>query len=208
MKYIIMCGGDYSDWWKTPRHLLEFQGEPLVARTIRLLREAGVDDIAISATDKCFEGFGVPVVSHDNSFNAGVGGHWCEAFYPMDEPAVYLMGDVVFSSEAIKTIVRTKVKSVMFFASAPPFNKKYIKSHAEPFGFKVIDQKRFRAAIDFVIANEDTGIFLRRPISWELWQVLNGDCVRTINFNNYEIINDYTCDVDKLEDIARLEKLF
>ena len=44
MKYIIMCGGRYRVW-ETPKHFLEIKGEPIVARTIRLLRECGVDDI-------------------------------------------------------------------------------------------------------------------------------------------------------------------
>ena len=47
MKYIIMCGGDYVKW-ETPRHLSIICGEEIVARTIRLLRENGIKDIAIS----------------------------------------------------------------------------------------------------------------------------------------------------------------
>ena len=41
MKYIIMCGGNYTRF-ETPKQLTEIDGEQLVARTIRLLREAGV----------------------------------------------------------------------------------------------------------------------------------------------------------------------
>lgn len=209
MKYIIMCGGDYPSW-KEPRQLTECKDEPLVARTIRLLKAEGVEDIAISASDPRFEAFGVPVLHHKNEF-VGLkvgGGSWVEAFYPMEDPATYLMGDVLFSPNAIKIIVNKDVKSVMFFASAPPFCWSYIKPHAEPFAFKVVDQKRFRAAIDFVKANENTGIFCRRPIAWELWQVLNGEDVKTINFKNYVAINDYTCDIDSPEDIWKIQKLF
>ena len=52
MKYIITCGGVYRKW-QTPRQLLPFRGEPIVARTIRLLREYGVEDIvvAVKASD-------------------------------------------------------------------------------------------------------------------------------------------------------------
>lgn len=208
MKYIIMCGGEYPEW-KEPRQLTKFKDEPLVARTIRLLRNAGVEDIAISAHDPRFEEFGVPVLHHENTFSAREPmGSWMEAFYPTTEPACYLMGDVLYSADAIRTIVNEEVSSVMFFASAPPFSRSYIKPHAEPFAFKVVDQKRFRAAISFVMANEHTGIFRRRPIAWELWQVLNGENVREINFKNYIAINDFTCDVDKAEDIAKLERLF
>ena len=48
MKYIIMCGGNYETF-ETPRQLTKIKGEPLVARTIRLLQEQGVEDIAISS---------------------------------------------------------------------------------------------------------------------------------------------------------------
>ena len=56
MKYIIMCGGTYKRW-ETPRQLTEIRGEPIVARTIRLLRENGVSDIAISSNNPVFEQF-------------------------------------------------------------------------------------------------------------------------------------------------------
>ena len=210
MKYIIMCGGSYPSWG-TERQLTKFNDETLVARTIRLLRDAGAEDINISSLDPRFEEFGVPVLKHDNDYSARPEprGSWVMGFYPTDEPACYLMGDVLFSPKAIKTIVELEVKSVMFFASAPPFARgQYIKPYAEPFAFKVMDQKRFRAAIEFVKANENTGIFNRRPIAWELWQVINGEDVKTINFNNYIAINDYTCDIDSPEDVAKIAKLF
>lgn len=203
MKYIIMCGGEYKGW-QTPRQLTELKGEALVARTIRLLKQCRVEDIAISASDERFEQFGVPVLHHENTY--GKGGCWLEAFYPMEEPACYIFGDVVFSPAAITTIMKSVTTEIQFYASAPPFARNYIKPHAEPFAFKVVNQKRFRAAIDFCIANVDTGIFARHPISWELWQVINGNCVRQINYDTYKVINDYTCDIDKPEDIARLER--
>ena len=82
MIYIVMCGGEYRDW-ETPRQLLEIQGEPIVGRTIRLIREAGVPDIAISAQDPRFEAFGVPVLRHDNTMvvsGGRVSGCWARAF--------------------------------------------------------------------------------------------------------------------------------
>lgn len=208
MKYIIMCGGQYNGW-ETPRQMTLIHDEPVVARTIRLLKEAGVDDIAISTNDIRFEQFGVPILFHENNFvgNAESGGSWVEAFYPSSDPACYLMGDVVFSPAAIKKIVKTKTDSIQFFASAPPFSFDYIKPYAEPFAFKVQDQVKFRAAIEYVKANEDTGIFSRRPIAWELWQVINGENVRQINYHNYCVINDYTCDIDTMGDAINIERV-
>ncbi len=201
MKYIIMCGGHYTKW-STPRHLTEIDGEPVVGRTIRLLKEYGVDDIAISTSDERFADFGVPLLKHHNPFvGYGTGGTWVDAFYPTSEPACYLMGDVVFSTEAIRKIVETQTDSILFFASRSPFPKCYIKRWAEPFAFKVVDQIRFRKAIDFCRENESTGYFQRRPISWELWQVLNGGIIA-----DYTVINDYTCDIDEPEDAEKIER--
>ncbi len=208
MKYIIMCGGDYKIW-EIPRQMSLIKGEPVVARTIRLLRESGATDIAISTHDKRFEQFGVPILEHDNGFahkNGEAVGAWVEGFYPMKDPACYIMGDVVFSPEAIDKIVKTYTWEILFFASCPPFSKQYIKKYAEPFAFKVGDQKRFRAAIDFVVANVHTGIFGRHPIAWELWQVINGFSVKDINYGSYVAINDYTCDIDRPDDIAEIER--
>lgn len=206
MKYIIMCGGTYYAW-QTPRQMTEIAGEPIVARTIRLLRECGVYDIYISTNDARFLRFGVPLLQHFNDFDTNGRGCWVEAFYPMRDPACYIMGDVIFSPAAIRTIVETETSGIEFFASSPPFSDDYIKPYAEPFAFKVRDQKRFRAAIDFTKANESTGIFCRRPIAWELWQVINGESVKDINFYNYVVINDYTCDIDKPSDAVKITEV-
>lgn len=40
MKYILMCGGNYKDKFETPKQLLKVNGEILVERTIRLLKES------------------------------------------------------------------------------------------------------------------------------------------------------------------------
>lgn len=208
MKYIIMAGGKYKDW-ETPRQLLEIRGEPIIGRTIRLLREADVSEIYISTNDERFERFGVPLLKHNNDMVVSGGvvaaGCWVSAFYPTQEPACYVMGDVVFSPDAIRTIVNTETDGISFFASVPPFSEKYTKQYAEPFAFKVRDQERFRLAIEYVRENAHSGIFSRDPISWELWQVIIGKDPKHINFETIVPINDYTCDVDSPKDVAAIE---
>lgn len=210
MKYIIMAGGKYKDW-ETPRQLLEIRGEPIIGRTIRLLREADVSEIYISTNDERFEHFGVPLLKHNNDMVVSDGvvaaGCWVSAFYPTQEPACYVMGDVVFSPDAIRTIVNTETGGISFFASVPPFSEKYTKQYAEPFAFKVRDQERFRRAIEYVRGNAHSGIFSRDPISWELWQVIIGKDPKHINFETIVQINDYTCDVDSPKDVAAIEAM-
>ena len=210
MQYIIMCGGNYQ-MWETPKQLLKINGECIVERTIRLLREAGVDDIAISSNNKEFEKFGVPVLSHKNSYDVkgynDFTGYWCDAFYPTDYPVCYIFGDVVFSKEAIQKIINTETNDIEFFASAPPFDKRYFKEWAEPFALKVINQEHLQRAIRFTKKFSDEGYFRRKPIMWELWQVIKNTEFNHIDYTNYTVINDWTCDIDEPREIERFENI-
>lgn len=202
MKYIIMAGTntlEYREFRQTPRQCFPIKGEPNIARTIRLLQEAGIDNIAISSNDKTFEKFGVPLLHHENK------GRWVNGFYPTNEPACYIFGDVVFSKGAIETIVNVITDDIEFFASSPPFSREYTKKWAEPFAFKVQDQDHFREAINKTIEIANAGKFRRDPIAWELWQVIKGTPINQINYKNYCIINDWTCDIDEPYDAALIQ---
>lgn len=196
MKYIIMCGGDLHGW-DAPRQLSEINGEPIIARTVRLLRENGIDDIAITANDNRFREF-APVLDYDSS------GTWVNCFMPTETPVCYLMGDVVFSPDAIKTIVETETDGIQMFGSAPPYSPDYIKPWEESFAFKVWDTKWFSDAVKVVKANKS--LFAREPLAWELWQFINARDFNTVE-HNYIAINDYTCDVDSREDLTKLERI-
>ena len=207
MKYIIMCGGQYQRW-STPRHLVKVNGEVILERTIRLLRESGVEDIAISSNNPIFGVWGLPLLMHENSYNANgydnFTGYWCDAFYPTDEEVCYIFGDVYFSPEAIKTIVETDTDDIEFFASAPPFPPEYRKPWAEPFALKVKNTEHLKNAIRLTKQYQDQGLFKRKPIMWELWQVIQATPLNQINYHNYTVINDYTCDIDTPEEAADL----
>lgn len=209
MKYIIMCGGKFRRW-ETPRQLVPIKGEPAAARTIRLLRECGVDDISVSTNNPAFECLGVPILKHRNDYAASngviVSGYWCDGFYPTDEPTCYVFGDVVFSPEAVRTIVETETDDIEFFGSAPPFAENYPKRWAEPFALKVTDTVHLKRAVEKTRRLADKGAFSRKPIMWELWQVIKGTQLNVIDYGNYTAINDYTCDIDYPEDVAVIEK--
>lgn len=206
MKYIIMCGGGYA-MWNQPKHLLKVNGEPIVARTIRLLRENGIEDIAISSSNPIFEQFGVPVLRHDNDYYArgynDNDGSWCSAFYPTDEPTCYLFGDVIFSPAAIRTIIETETDDIMLFGSKEPFAPEYPKPYREPFAFKVANTHHLKKAIERVKFYDSLGKFRRKPIAWELWSVIRGTNIRKIN-RSYVAINDYTCDIDTPDEIEKV----
>lgn len=201
MKYIIMCGGKYGPFAENPRQLIKIKNETVVERTIRLLREVGINDIAVSTNNPKFDFLDVEILHHKNDFGIDKYAYWVDAFYPTDEEVCYLFGDVVFSKDAIDVIVNTKTDDVEFFASAPPFAYNYPKKWAEPFAFKVVNQQHFKQAIEETKLYFNQGLFRRMPIAWELWQVLKSTPRNKIIYTNYTAINDYTCDIDYPRDI-------
>ena len=213
MKYVILCGGKYPE----QKPLYKINGERLVERTIKLLKENNVQNIVISVNSDAYDylkdEYGVEIVEnvknnfvHETKTNDRVG-YWLDCFLPSDEPVCYLFGDVYYSKEAIEKIVGTYVDWIMLFGSKYPFDEKYIKKHEEPFAFKVRDTKTFFETIDEVKGMYDKGLVNRHPISWELYRVLNGYDINThIIDKNYCSINDITCDLDEQLDIIKMEE--
>ena len=231
MKYIIMCGGEYPKF-KIPKQLLKVNGEVIVERTIRLLRENGITDIAVSTNNPKFDYLDVELLHNKkdkfvtlspNEVKASCYS-WLNAYYPIDEPVCYLHGDVYFSDEAIKQIVETKVKDTMFICVPDKQdipNKDYRnRKGREPLGYKVENYKLFRNAIDDLLNMIDEGKFInakQSPIAWTVYRYLNGldiglnakdygDLNDIFKSNgDYMIINDYTTDIDSEKDIKVIE---
>lgn len=211
-KYIILADSDNIEPFITPRQLSIINGETLLERTIRLLKENGVENIIITSHDKRFDNLGA--IRYEPKFNdykpRENKGYWLSAFPKelLDEPVTFLLGDVYYSENAIKTIVTTKTKSTLFFCSDKKkgYSENYIKHHDEPFAYKVKDYNLFKKHIDIVKDMYDKGETKRHPIAWELYRSINKIDVNTHKLTiNYIAINDETCDIDRVEDILLLE---
>lgn len=196
--------------WETPRQLLKIFDETIVERTIRLLRDNGISDISVTANGNAFDFLNVDIIHHNNSYEmqsfAGwvTSGYWVDAFPQTSEPTCFLFGDVFYSDKAIETIINTNTDGIEFFASCPPFNEHYIKKYAEPLAFKVVNTQRFATAIEKTKQLQDEHKFKRTPIAWELWQVIKNTPLNVIDYTNYTVINDYSCDIDRQSDISKL----
>lgn len=217
MKFCIMCGGKY-DTFTTPRQLLKINGESLVERTIRLLRENGENDIVITATDKRFDGLGVPRLEHNNSFELVEGklkGYWLDAFYPFDEPVTYLFGDVYFSDTAIKAIRDIpqwggyEDKNILLGSAITLTGIQCGRNWGEPFAYVVNDTETFRKGIEAVKKLQDEGKTTRMPIVWELYRYLNGIDINThdVRASTFVVIDDETNDIDSIEEYHELREV-
>ena len=200
-----MCGG-YVCTWEKPKHLWKYKGTPILKRTVDMLKKYGAKDIVITTGKELVETyskFGVEVIEHESNNSPY---YWVDCFYRVDEPVCYIFGDVVYSAKAIKTIMNTETDDIEFFASAPPFAPNYPKPYAEPFAFKVVDTERFFECVEQTRWYDAHNYFNRDAIAWELWQVIKHTPLNIINYNNYTIINDYTCDIDWEYEMAQWDK--
>ena len=209
MKYIIMCGGEYDEF-ETPKPLSVINGEMLVERTIRLLKENGIEDIAISSNNSIFDKY-APRIDHTNSYkviNKKIYGYWLDAYYLIDQPCVYLHGDVYYSENAIKQICNYKSDKNIFIGNEVAKNPEH-KNWGEPFGWIINKPDIFRKGIELTKYLQDIGKCERGfAISWELYRVLNGLDINKqyILDDTYLSINDETIDIDTPWQIEELNK--
>ncbi len=208
MKFAIMCGGEYKNF-DIPKPLVEIKGEKLIERTIRLLKELGVQDIVITSNNPIFDNFGVlRIENKENTFSqdsswTNMQGWWLDGFYRFNEPTCYLFGDVYYSERAIQEVVYDYDKNFIFVGSDPQRNEGYtLKPWEEPLAFMVFNYNNFYDAIDEVKKLYLEGKVKRHPIAWEVYRYLCGYDVNERKLEDHFVcINDYSCDVDCMEDI-------
>lgn len=192
MKYIIMAAGEGKRWNNylgVPKHLIEINGETLLGRTTRLLKENGIEDYVITSSDERYKEYG-KVIEQSK--------HDCEVdrFEELGEPVCYLYGDVYYSEAAIKTIINTEAEDIKFFGSC-----------VEIFAVKVKDLKLFykhKSRVKKMYLDGEIG----RCIGWEVYRSLNG-----IPFNQHIInsryvhIEDETDDIDYPKDYEKFKRV-
>lgn len=192
MSYVIMCAGEGKRWNNylgIPKHLVEINGEPLLERTTRLLKENGITNYIITSSDERYKQYGeTKEQSHKD----------CEIdrFEEIESNEIcYLYGDVYYTEEAIKTIINNKTENILFFGS-----------EWEIFAIKVKNKKLF-----FEHKNKVKELYLKeelnRCIGWEIYRSLHN-----IPFEEHKITEDYikilddTDDIDFPEDYEKFKK--
>ena len=156
MKYIIMADGKGTRWNNyndITKHFCVINGEPIILRTVRLLRENGIDDIIIT--------------SHNPSYNI----EGAKRYEPLknneeidrftyeliNEEIVFLYGDTYYEEKTIQDIINAKTDKILFFG-----NDKSIVA------IKVIDYILFKSIIDKI---KEMGIPGK---GWTVYQIING----------------------------------
>lgn len=208
-----MAGGKYHKF-KKHKALSVIHGEILIERTIRLLKENGVKEWYISTNDPSFDKYDERgnIIHHNNNFevleDGTIKGYWLDAYYLIDDPCIYLHGDVYYTEEAIKKILNYKPIMNTFIGNEIARNPEHL-NWGEPFGWIIVEPLRFKYDIQATKELQDKGKLERGyAISWELYRVMNGydPNYMLINDDNYLVIDDGTIDVDEPEQIELVNK--
>lgn len=191
MIYIIMADGDGKRWNNylgKPKHLIEINGETLIGRTARLLRENGINDFIITTRDRRYAQYGK---TKPQSFRDAE----IDRFEEVNKPVCYLYGDVYYTDQAIKTIVHKRPKDVLFFGS-----------EEEIFAVKVKDLDLFYRNRNDVKRLFRQG-WITRCIGWEVYRSINNIPLEEHRITDrYIKILDGTDDIDYPEDYEKFKR--
>lgn len=176
-----MCAGEGKRWGNykgVPKHLIEINGETLIGRTTRLLKQNGIEDYIITSSDERYKQYGnIMPQSHND----------CEIdrFEEIDEDEIcYLYGDVYYTEDAINTIIKTPTDDILFFGS--PY---------EIFAVKVVNKELFlfhKNRVKELYLNGE----ISRSIGWEIYRSLYH-----IPFNKHKVYTNYYLVLDETDDI-------
>ena len=183
MKYIIMADGKGTRWnnyHNIPKHLIEIDGETLLARTVRLLRENDARaDIVITSHDPRYEVPGARRYEPQN--NHLEIDRFTEELIADD--VCFLYGDTFYSESVIQKIADTPAEKLLFFG-----NERSIVA------IEVADGALFRQHVDRVRALFLAGK-IEKCIGWQVYQSFEG-----LPFGEKTIAADYILIQDGTED--------
>lgn len=210
MRYVLMCGGSQGGF-KQHKALTVINKEPLIERTIRLLKEAGVDKytITVSKGNHEFDYLGNIVQMENNNYyytRNEIKGFWVDAFHNFNEPACYFCTDVYYEENTIKQIINHPTKGNILFGTI----NSDLKPWQEPLAYKVYDVAAFFKGVEKVKDLYRQGKCKRHPIIWELYRVLNNIDVNTHKLlpETYVEIPNGGMDIDYPDEVSILEEYY
>lgn len=219
MRAIICAQGGTDSRWEVagrpylgvPKHLISIDGETLIARTVRLLREHDVDDIVITAPpgDPRYELPGARTVTlEDPAPHGSRGMNLITATRPLwspDTPTALMFGDVYYTDAAIAAITGETHPEPWWFRRP---TKSRVTGHPwdEPFAF-VFGAGHHERIAGVALRLVEGWRGPRRLHLWHLHAALLGRPARRVedlvDSPTQTVIDDWTDDIDTPADFRR-----
>jgi len=204
---IILAGGKAKRWKNymgiENKYLVEIDGEPVYLRTIRLLKELGIEKFYLSSNNEKLK---IHPEYHQATYKSGTD---LDRFYDTQEiwnnskeDVLFLYGDVYYTKQALKIICETPAKP-KFVTFGRYRNKKYPGEKAnEIFALKIKDKKLFKQSLAKAEKMFKEGK-IKAAQGWQVHRLmLNIQPTRggKPNLRNFVSIEDITTDFDKGKD--------
>ena len=190
MKYIIMADGKGTRWnnyENHSKHLCVINGETIIGRTVRLLKERNIKDIIITSHNSEMEFEGALRYEPLNN-NEEIDRFTYEL---LEGEVTFLYGDTYYHESALDEIIRHETDSLLFFGTSTSI-----------VGVKVVDVEQFKKYIDYIKANDIVGK------GWTVYQLSNGLPLGSKEpRENLIPVDEETIDIDSPEEYHELQKI-
>lgn len=191
-----------------PKQLVKVDGESIIFRTVRLFKRLGIDDIWITSHNPAFEVKGTKRYEPENNVYEIDKLLACKPIWKKGEQNLFVYGDVYYTENAIKTIVRTYTEDFLFFGR---FHVSYFTGHGgEIFCKKIVDLDYLEECCEWVKQwyLESKG----RGGGWELYRRMCGVIDERVNihcpYDHFIGIDDFTDDFDEYNQFQIWKKAF
>jgi hypothetical protein len=187
-----MADGKCKRWGNnsgTSKHLAKINGETLLARTVRLLRENGAKDIIITTHNPAYETPGARL--HQPLNNTREIDRFTEEL--IGDDICFLYGDTYYCSDTIEQIIAAPTSRMLFFGN-----------HKSIIAIKIARADIFLNALNRVKQSINRG----ELIDGKGWQVYRAH--QNLPYNSNDIVDDFivvdsaNCDINTPNDYAKL----
>jgi hypothetical protein len=207
-RVIILAAGDgtrWGDYRGTPKHLAKVEGKTLLERTCsQFLKYA--DDVCVIGLDNRYqvEGTSLYVIKAQNT-------HWKDAskflssknLWLHDGRTVLVFGDVYFTSEAVKTIMKEKDSFKFFLRTGP--NEETGARWKEIFALSFDQTMAPKIGQNLLYLTSMGQVDIQA--GWALYRYMIGPAPSGMFENSHFVeINDWTEDFDFPEDLEIWEE--
>lgn len=195
MRYVIMANGNgrrWANYWGIPKQLISIEGETLLERTVRLFKQADPScEIIVSSSDPRFEVQGA--IRHAPLNGELELDRFC--YELIEDDICFLYGDVYYSEECVKEILRTSPDGGMIFFG----------TETSIVAVKCSSADTLKKALDDLHQRIDRGE-IDDAKGWQLYHLVNGMKLDGKEIGpNYVVIADTTRDFNRPSDLESFQ---
>ncbi len=194
MRFVIMADGQGTRWnnyMGVPKHLALVDGEPVLGRTVRLLRETAADsEIIITSHDPRYEFDGA--TRHEPENNV----------YEIDrfttelvcDDMCFLYGDTVYDRDVLADIAASDVNDILFYG-----NSKSVV--AVRIGDAEFFRKHFNRVRNLFIEGE-----IEKCKGWQIYQSVTGQDLteKPVIGDKFVVVDEKTTDINTPEEYKNI----